>query len=633
MKTVVYFAVSPNETYQAIVYKNQHPQETVKIFAIDLENQNILRNNKLSVNDFYIKDYYQNDFFKGYLWQLEKNMLKLTKNISGLLIDQIPEYKNLFITLQDRFELTYMEILDANNYYQNIEKKYHPTQYIAHKHINIKTNIYSPYASQIDLMSNFLINKNKIQIIPNINTKIVPSLKNNYTNYLKNIFIYLQYLDIIRDKFLARYNLNEQIKNISYDILFFSSGRNLNYYHRVIKILKDKYPEIKILILVNKQTIYDEKILKQNNISFIDISNLFNSKINTLIEFQSQKFTKIFNQQYSKIKFKKLLNKYPRNIKHAILIKTKETIINNFKEAIKYEILSKSVLDLFKPKLLITTHDPGPSVLPFVLEAKKRNISTLLFTHGWMGNITGLNYKSDFVTVWSKHIKNWYIKSLKKNASSLFALGYPILDDIYHQKLAFWQKPTEKKQIQYPIRLSLLLTIYLPHTALLTKFIEELFTVLMPLNNKFCINIRTHPGQIIHGLKELAKHYDLKVNINPNVTLEKYILNSDIILSWDTTAIVWCMLYGKPIFYCAPNWLPGIFHIEKFGGAWLVKDANDLREKIEKYITKPDMLKDLHYQQRVFLNKVIGFSTGNSSIKHVQLILKILKKHKLKQKR
>ena len=619
-KTTVIFALTANEARWALAYKNNHPKEIVKILSPEISAQLELQKKGFPYDDYFVHYYDQKDYYRKSIQRYEEESRTITLKVLETLKKQLPQYTDIYYPLQNRLELILFERLHAYDFCKRIILGWKPSSYyISSRYRNSQKKSYSyydPSQSQMAVIAYNFIAKSKLK------TFDVQESTYKIPNLIHTIFQKAGHPKTWKNKLLSL--IPQRHTSHPVDILFFATGgRNISYYHHTLDYLTKN--SISYIVVFQTLVLQEEEMVRRYNIPFIRLDTLYNRIDREILTKQIAILKKDTAKVFDTFIPSQLFNfKLDDNLKKSFFSGTSDIISNYIGKNLKQTYLSATVLDLYKPKILITTHDPGPSAMPFIFESKKRNIQTLVFMHGWQDTILGVDHKSDHIAVWGPYTSAWYQDRLKKKAETIHPLGYPGFDDIFLNKKAFWQKPTTKSSLPTPINLSLLLTMYIPNTATLSIFLHEFFKVFAPKKDQYNVFIRTHPGQRIEGITQLAKWYGIGVRVNPPCGLEEYISSSDVILSWDTTALLWAMIYGKPLFYCAPNWYWGITPIKELGGAWLAKSAQDLFVQIDNLKQNPHHLTQLHKQQLHFLKNVVGVLDGTSSQKHFQLIKQLL---------
>ncbi len=160
----------------------------------------------------------------------------------------------------------------------------------------------------------------------------------------------------------------------------------------------------------------------------------------------------------------------------------------------------------------------------------------------------------------------------------------------------------------------------------IAQFLFDIFEEFSNRNLNIELWFRTHPGQSLDGIDDLITYYHLKVNVNGVMSTEEFIENSDILVSWDTTAIIWAMIFGKPLFYTNPWWGEGYFPVRQYKAGWIATSAKELVSDIIRLIQNPSRANRLRVGQKKFLEDVVGVLDGTSAEKHIALLKKLLHK-------
>ena len=622
----VIFALSQSEAISAIDYKKKHPNENVIILSPDLSVQIILRSANLKPLEYFNNSYYKNrHYYTDYYWKVEKEAVRLTQLVLSLLCRFNTKSKDYLMPFQNRLEMAYFEILQTYTFYQSLEKKWHPKNYIISDiYKNQNTNLYTPFASLWELLRTFFIPVKKLKYLrsfpqPKIRVRLKSLLSNIYSTNL-SITLFLVLIDRVKNYFI-KYKFKEGNNS---DVLIFSGGRNLYIYQELLSLLFNN-KHIKFTIITSPLTLNDEINFRQKKIPFIPLAHYFTSELNILQNKIAEKLIPQMLSNLLKSRYKNIFSSYPISMQSAFRKKTEQIIGENMHKNIKQTLLARKLMTIFSPHLVITTHDPGPTAMPFALAAKRRGLSSLVLMHGWQDTILGVNHESENIAVWGEYVAKWYRRKLHNKNTRVFSLGYPVFDVFFKEQRLKVKNDTKFQKINPKLKIAVLVTMYLPSTAQISKFLFELFSEFSEEKDNYEISLRTHPSQPTKGILELAESLEIAVILNPPVSLEQYILNSDVILTWDTTAMFWAMVYGKPLFYCTPNWSEGITPIRKLGGAWMVKSSKDFFTQLKRLKMSTLLLKQLRKEQKNFLKEIIGVTDGSSSQKHYELIMRLLK--------
>ena len=106
----------------------------------------------------------------------------------------------------------------------------------------------------------------------------------------------------------------------------------------------------------------------------------------------------------------------------------------------------------------------------------------------------------------------------------------------------------------------------------------------------------------------------------------EFIKKCDIIYSWDTTAILWALIYKKPLFYSSPWGGEGFIPIKQFNVGWVPRNAADFVNYLKEYLQHPEKSKELLAKQTKFFKYTLGVTNGTSSLQYAILFKSLLNK-------
>lgn len=600
-----------------------------KILAPGLKEQLILRENRLPYLQYFDSFLCNNIYYKTYFKRLSQQAQRLSqfiqKNLSrDILAREIP----LINLCQVLLEYEIFELLFNYQYFRSLQKSSHLTGYIVSKDEHVRLSGWSPgFFSLAGYVNDYFVSKDQISHFKNFNHLNINRHLKPLTHFRKAVPGFVVAGEIIKQQILHYKRKAEEIGNV--DFLLFSGGMNLYYYQPFFSYLRDEQSLLRFVNITGPQTLEDQLLLRKANIPFKPLADFDRASLESRIirdqEMFMAKIPKIISQLG-----KCLQNQTPPiAVKEALIYKVELVLKNNIDKLIRQIHLAHEALKLYQPRLVITTHDPGPSALSFVLLAQKRKIPNLVLIHAWQDSTLGMNHRSDHVAVWGKETARWYANILRKKKRTVHAVGFPLFDPLYKNQEAFWQKEDTLPRIGRHIGLGLLLTLYPENNFGWTKFLDELCSALKKSKLQFVLDIRLHRGQDLEGVESLIRLYKLSMINDEKIPLESFIRRNDIILSWDTTAFLWAMFYGKPLFCTTPFWGKGLSPITKYKAAWEPNSAEELVKIIEEIKNNPTLLKQQRKGQRRFLLDVVGNDDGEASKKLLQLIKRLIKKQKI----
>jgi len=400
------------------------------------------------------------------------------------------------------------------------------------------------------------------------------------------------------------------------DILIFSNGLHLASYHSAIRQLARKYT---VTVITDKQSLEDAFHLAQYSLKTAEANFTANQKNRELVKIHQQ----VVNQLQDALKKKSVkLRVRARWIKPQTVKKLIEQIlvdkVNRWLPTfLTKHLTAQQILESTRPKLLITTHDPGPSALAFVLPAKKRKISTLLLLHGSPSK--DLFFFSDKQIIWGKTIKRFLVNHGNK-AHRLILGGQPIF---YDYKL-FLQK--HKNKTSNKINLAILTSGYGHNEVNQVEYFLKLFPELSQINQSLQISIRTHAQQYIDGLKQLARNHGLSVKINPAQLLEEFIGSSNIIITQNSTAGLLGPIGNKPTIYLsADHSLQNKGSLISSRALFYARSAPEAKTLIEKIISNRSWRDNQLKRKKKYLLEYTGPISKTIGQETAQKIIELIK--------
>lgn len=194
----------------------------------------------------------------------------------------------------------------------------------------------------------------------------------------------------------------------------------------------------------------------------------------------------------------------------------------------------KDIFNHIKPDLIVLNDDALPIHRGIVLVARELGIPTVEIQHGiYVGKYVTTGREVDYLFVFGKHFKDFYIKNNIKNSEQVMVLGYP-----YHIEKCY-NDPNKTKN----------LVIYLGQNYeeynkdLITIKVETVKTIQKICNKlNFDFVYRPHPSDNLKLLKSKLKN----INFTPiGETLQKSFEKGDIFISFDSTTLVEATLNSK----------------------------------------------------------------------------------------
>lgn len=618
--TNIGFAYSGTEVRSLLEYCKKKNLTDISIFTPSIDGQLELQRQGLSHLDYHHLQFHSKQTAKELeiiYRKTQKTIKHIRKHLSQVRIADV----GLVDVLQIVLETEFVEVFFAYELWKILEKEYRPKKYLVAS--NLSTTLsgwHADYFSHAAILAGFFIPQDKLVRFPT--TTLLDS------SWKKSIWNTIYWLSQLK-------NISDISQKIWYDFLalridlphtpaflWFSGGYNLYYYHQLVKLFHQENWLNKGIIVTDRQSLADELLLRKANIPFVPLTH-----------YQNQIQVKKAEQEILRVKkeLKELLSAststelFPTELtsllKNALNFKLKLVCDHYLSRTIKRILVAQSIIRSQKPKLLITTHDPGPSALPFVYAAKQRSISSLVLLHGLHQSSFSTNYESDQAVVWGQKMQKWYVNELGKSQNLVHPLGFPFLDDLF-RKYSQSNLFLNRLKLSAPIKVGVLVAFYVP-TFGIAGYLDELFRAAAKYKDKFLLHIRSHPGQQIPGGEELASLYSLQVVYNQKMNIDEFCRVQDVIITWDTTAMVWAMIHKKPLFFAPPWWGSGQIPVGRYNAAWIPQNATELVKSILNLPQNQTSYDKQLLGQRRFLKEYIGSVSGNATT----LYLKFLQKY------
>lgn len=626
-KTVI-FVFSVSDAQYAKKYIIAHKDEKVTIIVPTISALIYLKKNNIDFQDYSKIEFLGNNYFFNILEKQYRAAHDLTAEIIKEFSRKFKNDLPVLNVLKTYLETEITEVLHADYLFNNIKKRWNPDKYLFNEKLKIKLSGWSAdHFSSAALLRFYFVQENKIyhyKTHPNFLEVLNTSLFFIKLIYKKLIRIFIELLYKIELNFIFRNTIPNKYPQKT-DYIFFSSAFYFNkYYPHLLNLLnKSKFTGLIISDKIGHEEIFQ---LHKRFSNYIPLNYFYRYLNNPLINRQSDETIIQYGWQLKKNKLQFFKN-YPNlklAIRKAITNKILLIIKNHYNNAVKQLVLSEEFFRKIEPRLLITTHDPGPSMLPFVIQAHRRKIKTLVLLHGLHNSVYGTDYESNESIVWGPELKKWYIKNFQKKSSLVHPLGFPTLDMIFQNINKKEQLPGQTDLHNINVLNIGILIAYYPPTIPVAKYFIDVFSALGNLSTPVILNVRSHPGQTLTGLNKLAKIYKIKITVNQNMAITDFTLKNDILISWDTTAILWPIIYQKPLFLAPPWWGRSHTPVDKYHAAWIPRSANDLIKQIQFLINDSERLTELQQGQKRFLKEVVGYTNGKSSEAHYKKISGLL---------
>lgn len=483
-------------------YIKRNPQERVKIFPTHIAALYFMlkRRQPISRIDAYVKPNPQ-----------IKSAVPLPLKISQQIIKLNPHLNLLVDVLR-------AELVRTLSQYYFLYKTVTATR--SQKIIIGQAALHSSIASRI--VQDFKI---KYAIIPPSNGSRVRALLHRLFAYITPVFWFLSHpleLPTFLSSLLPAPSLPKA------NIIVFSNGLNLASYHSVIKALRRKTT---VQIITDRQGFKDKLYLARYGLRGQELPPDLNNqriRLNQKINLNHLNVAPWFIPISS-------LRQLAYELVIQIVATSDKKILFKLKAA-------KKLISQYRPKLVITTHDPGPSALSFVAAAKVKGITTLVLTHGAPSDIHF--FYSDYQLIWGKLMRRLLVR-LDVPKHKLRLGGHPIYAD-YRNYFISHPRPSPSHTI------GVITTGDGHYEWYQALYFLDLFRVLKQFK-RYRIIIRTHSMQNFPALNRLAHHFGLKITLNPHLHLEEFINQADIIITQNSTAALVPLIAHKPTILLDPR--------------------------------------------------------------------------------
>lgn len=620
-KSVLILCQNKNDSVWAVEQYNSEHNNTL-VLTPSLEAQLYLKENHIpylklfefdnfepKISELNKKNVYS--FAKSCYSAIRENSKKLNLTING---------HNLFTVSYENLLFIYADIIHSFGIYKKIVSRFRPDE------IFLPAGIEENYVKGdvLDYFSLAYYIKYYFHL-PRINIKIYKSVKEkNYSLYLsvlnqspiliKNILLRLFYIALRKLKFNRRDNVCK-----SPTILMQTGGLITAYYYKLYPFLIKNF---NFKLITYKLNLQQQISLIKHNVAFTSINSLWCAQYNSKMESITKKLI-------NKINLLKDLNAkdYPFNdvsLKKALLRQTIIFFKQNVEAVTKKILLNEQLLKQYQPKLVINSHDPSISASTLILPAKSLNIPTLLLLHGITLEHRYYETYSDHIAAWGVITKNYFEKNNRNKGKNIFAGGFPKMDEYDFNSLS--NHINHVKKSNHILTIGFLLTSYHPFDSFQSKFFHELFEALGDVTTPISCSFRFHEGFHINNLSKIASHYEIQARDKSSDNLITFLKSNEVILSWDTTAILWSMLFKKPLFYTCPVWGEGLLPVKQYKAAWIPNNAQELINKIKEYAKNPRIYKQLLPGQKRFLEDYAGPLDGKSTERLYKLIKKLANK-------
>lgn len=620
MKNTIILSYSSKDAEWACNYKKKNSNEKVYILTPTIEAQLVLKKKGFPYLLWFNIEQYEQAFLmndKRSVYKKSRSIVKIfEKNIN--IAD--PSFKNINLVtiLKDTLLDIFVDIIHAYKLHKSFLRKWKPEKI----YIPItNSDLYKTGEGDFFSLAFYLKMYFKEQHVKRYFY---------YSSYGKTLYIkrlakkLFKNLNLLKLLIPKTYYLVQAFNSKKYcsqnrkTILMETGGIITSYYYDFFKLIEKKY---NFLLITYKLQLHQQIPLLKRGIAYKDFNSLwkreYDNSFNSVKKSVVHSFSRIKNLNISKY-----ILGIDKNLNRALTDQTLLFITKNIDIILRKLIINFNLISEYKPAFVINTHDPSPTGLSLVLPSKTHKIPVALLLHGLPIGKPHSPLSSDYLITWGKQTQEFFKKHSSLDKNSILSSGFPLVDSylgVLSSKNSDHRKPTTLKRL----KLGALLTNYHPNDSYLSKFLFELVSSLK--NTGITFNYRLHEGYNLQGIKELGEVFSLTVNNRSLQLLDEFIISNDIIISLDTTAILWPMIYRKPLFYTSPIWGQGSLPVKTYKAAWIPENASDLIKKIKEYVNNPDIYNELENGQRKFLKDFAGPLDGKSSERLLGIISKLVK--------
>lgn len=604
------------QAFWAIQYSKARKNIHVIILAPTLAAQLTLKQNGYPFWNWYeIAPYFDNtsDPKKRNLFVEADKLVKLYKKLYRSINASIFGL-SLFEVLGDNLKYLYVDILYNYSVYTNLLRKWKPqTILVPILGRGLTTgnldNSYS-FASYITIFHH------------PTSPKIISYQSQNFDDAREKIARYISYVRyrgfpalfaLLYKLFFNRLNTTDLKKTV---VFMQTGGIITSYFYRLYQNLLVNFT---FTLVTYKLQLYQQFELYRRGIPFIDLLSFWKPDYDRQLETQKVLLENIIQKM---MRIKVITPKKISSSLHQVMIAQTASLFRQRAErTIKSLILNKKLLSLTRPKLVINTHDPALSGTSFVLPAQMHKIPTLLLLHGIPFGRSHPHYFSDHLLGWGEKTLQPFKKYARKS-HLLRAVGLSEFDDYFGTHKLPVSNPKQRENI---LNIGVFLSPPFPSNSYQDKFLHELLIVLSEIRQqyKFRLNIRFHEGSYISGLSLQRKVYNIHLVDRTLQPLKEFINSNQIIISLDTSALLWTFVFRKPVIHVHSNWDTPLIPTSRYRACWQVHSASELLTRLREYLHNPESAKKLFPGQIRFIKDFAGITDGKATVRLIKIIKKL----------
>ena len=594
-RTTLIFTASRYQASAAINYQASHPHETVRFISCDISSILYFNRKKIDHTPVFKLLSPPNANLHAYKlpYRLTRTFLSHPQIKSQLQLGPI----DLTVPLTEmlRFKLL-----------QDLEKIYLLNQVFNHipcRKIVVSSDFIPPLPLKI------FSRTKKIQLV-DLDDWLAPAdkLRSIFERQWLNLLQEIKTIVILvrRPLVTLRALLHPPRRNLKFSgsrqksIVVFSNGLNLASYHSVFTNLKKR---AHVHVFTGQQSLLDRfylSLYRQFNTLELDFAH-------PDIVRRTVKLTRQLSHLSRELQLPHLSNlKLPPGLRFTPTM-VNQLLHHNIQFLINYWLVkflrfyaaADFILHQLKPKMVITTHDPGPTGVAFTLAAKKQHLPTVVLLHGSPSHIHF--FFSDHQVIWGPLMKQLLV-SAGESSRKLILGGHPL----YYDYLQYFRKFAPACGAKFTI--GIITSGFGGHEAHQLQFFLTLLPQLADLKSPTRILIRSHATQKLDSLKQWAHQLGLlDVIINPPLLLEEVVARSDLIITQDSTAALVPLVATKPTI-AVPLWSPlaDRGYVLNSPAFFTLKPKTSLHQLIDTILDNPLLTSSQRRLQQRYLDQYCG---------------------------
>ena len=371
------------------------------------------------------------------------------------------------------------------------------------------------------------------------------------------------------------------------------------------------------------------------NLSIKSIWNFWNKDLEEISQQTIKEFKLIRKKFYKKDILKKTNYCNDFNFKNRLLRATYRFFFGEFGGLIRRGVISKSIIEKYKPSLLIITDINDPRTRIYMLLCNRLGIPCLHLQHGLTNSMcTEWNYFSaNKVVVWGDYFKKILI-SHGISKSSIHVTGAPRSDLLFNLKSN--DPLILRNQLGIPKNAPLVLlasTFSLgsydqlaKDKHILIEMKKAIFDIINRLDNVYLI-VKPHPEENEKQTKDLVKRNDRIIFLDKKMDIKPYTNICDCFISFGSTTTMDAILLDKLVLCPAfPGWIWSDTCIDT-GTVYFPNSYDEIFNILQK-VSRSDhhkMIGSLDFNKKKFVSNWFYKFDGKSSNRISRIALNMIK--------